>query len=54
MDKLNEQYLTYQTLTAEDIPKSVKESGGLKPEDPYRANMLWSHLKDVNKPCKHK
>lgn len=32
------------------MPKSVKASVGLKPEDPYRTDLLWSHIKDVNKP----
>ena len=50
MDKLNEQYLSYQTLVAEDIPVSVKECAGLEPQDPYRVDLLWTYLKDVKKP----
>ena len=47
MDKLNEQYLSYQTLVAEDIPVSVKECAGL---EPYRVYLLWTYLKGVKKP----
>ena len=50
MDKLNEQFLTYQLLVEEDIPTSVKESVGLEAEDSYRVDVLWTYLKDVKKP----
>ena len=39
MDKLNEQFLTYQLLVEEDFPTSVKESVGLEAEDPYRVDI---------------
>ena len=50
MDKLSEQFLTYQLLVGEEIPTSVKESAGLEPEDPYPVDVLWTYLKDVKKP----
>ena len=50
MDKLNDQYLSYQILVDEDIPNSVKESTGLDAEHPYRVDVLWHYLKDVKKP----
>ena len=50
MDRLNEQYLTYQLLVDEDIPKSVRESAGVDAEHPYRVDVLWAYLKDVKKP----
>ena len=51
MDKLNEQYITFQTLVVEDIPKLVKENAGLQPEDPY---LLWTQLKEIKKPGTNK
>jgi len=50
MDKLSEQFLTYQLLVEEDIPTSVKESARLEAEDPYRVDVLWTYLKDLKKP----
>ena len=50
MDRLNEQYLSYQVLTPEESPTFVKECAGLEPEDPYRVDYLWNYLKDVKKP----
>ena len=44
MDKLNDQYLSYQILVDEDIPNSVKESTGLDAEHSYR-DVLWYYLK---------
>lgn len=40
MDKLNEQYLSYQVLTPEEIPAFVKERTGLDTEDSYRVDHL--------------
>ena len=42
--------LIYQLLVEEDIPTSVKESVELEAEDPYRVDVLWIYLKDVEKP----
>ena len=50
MEKLSEQFLTYQLLLEEDIPTSVKESVGLEPEDPFRVDVLWMYLKSIKKP----
>ena len=46
MDKehLNEQFLNYQLLGSEDIPKSVKGNAGLIVDDPYRVDVLWGYL----------
>ena len=40
MDKLNEQFLSYQLLVEEDIPTSAKESAGLEAEDPYHVDVF--------------
>ena len=53
MEKLSEQFLTYQLLLEEDIPTSVKESVGLEPEDPFRVDVLWTYLKSIKKPGSH-
>ena len=47
MDRLHEQYLSYQLLLDEDVPNSVKESTGVSSGQPYRVDVLWAHLKDA-------
>ena len=47
LDQLNEQFLNYQLLATEDIPVTVKESVGLKEEDPYQVDVLWGYLRGV-------
>lgn len=42
IDKLNEQFLNYQLLTEEYIPKDIKERMGLSEENPHgRIDVLW-------------
>ena len=53
MEKLSEQFLSYQLLVEEDIPTFVKESSGLAPEDPFRVDVLWTFLKSIKKPSSH-
>ena len=50
LDGLNEQFLNYQLLSAEDIPTSLKESVGLSANDPHQVDVLWGYLKGVKKP----
>ena len=50
MDQLNEQFLNYQLLSAEDIPKSVKDSAGLNESDPHQVDVLWGFLRGVKNP----
>ena len=54
MDKLNEQFLTYQLLVEEDIPTSVKESVGLEAEDPYHVDVLWICTSKMSRSQAHK
>ena len=49
MDQLNEQFLNYQLLSAEDIPTSVKDSVGLSANDPHHIDVLWGYLRGVKK-----
>ena len=44
MDKLEEQFLNYQLLTDEEIPKDVKEKAGRDESDYYRIDDLWGYL----------
>ena len=39
VDRLTEQLLNYQMLISEDIPITVKESAGLKPEDAHHIDV---------------
>ncbi|XP_065893400.1 uncharacterized protein [Dysidea avara] len=50
MDKLNEQFLNYQLLSDEQIPKEVKEGIGLEDDDPHRIDVLWGFLRGMKKP----
>jgi len=46
-----EQFLNYQLLTEEDIPKEVKERMGLSEENPHgRIDVLWGFLRGVKTP----
>ncbi len=50
MNRLQEQFLNYQLLATEEIPKAVKECAGLEDEDPHRVDILWGYLRNVKKP----
>ena len=50
MDRLNEQFINYQLLSADDIPPVVKETAGLNEDDPYQVYVLWRYLRGVKKP----
>lgn len=50
MNRLEEQFLNYQLLAADEIPKEVKEGAGLQEDDPYRVDILWGYLRNVKKP----
>ena len=50
IDHLNEQFVNYQLLAAEDIPSVVKESVGLEEKDPYPVDVLWGYLRGVKIP----
>ena len=50
IDHLNEQFVNYQLLAAEDIPSVVKESIGLEEKDPYPVDVLWGYLRGVKIP----
>ena len=50
MDQLQEQFLNYQLLKEEEIPKNIKERAGLKSEDPFRVDHLWGYLRVVKTP----
>ena len=50
MDRPNEQFLNYQLLPTEDIPKIVKESAGVSANDPHQVDVLWGYLRGMKKP----
>ena len=50
MNKLKEQFLTYQLLVKGNIPTTVKECAGLTQEDYFRVDILWTYLRSVKKP----
>ena len=50
MDQLNEQFLNYQLLSADEIPPVVKETAGLNKDDPYQVDVLWEYLRGLKKP----
>ena len=50
IDELNEQFLDYQLLPDDAIPKEVKECVNLSEEDPHRIDVLWGFLQGVKKP----
>ena len=50
MDRLNEQFLNYELLSAEDIPTTVKENAGLSANDSHQVDILWGYLRGVKKP----
>ena len=51
IDRLNEQFLNYQLLTEDDIPKNIKDRMGISEENPHgRIDVLWEFLKGVKKP----
>ena len=50
MNSLQEQFLNYQLLEAEDISKQVKESAGLDDDDPHRIDVLWGYLRNIKVP----
>jgi len=51
MDHLSEEFLNYQTVSLDAIPKSVKKSVNLKEEDPHHVDVLWGHLRGLKEPC---
>ena len=50
IDRLNDQFVNYQLLAAEDIPSVIKGSAGLEEEDPYQVDILWGYLRGVKVP----
>jgi hypothetical protein len=50
MDQLSEQFLNYQMLPSDAIPKSVKESVNLQDDDPHRVDTLWGYLRGMKAP----
>lgn len=50
IDCLNDQFVNYQLLAAEEIPSVIKESAGLAEEDPHRVDVLWGYLRGVKVP----
>ena len=50
MDQLSEEFLSYQVLPSDAIPKSVKESVNLEDNDPHRVDVLWGYLKGMKEP----
>ena len=50
MDQLNEQFLNYQLLSADDIPSEVKETAGLDEDDRHGVDVLWGYLRGMKKP----
>ena len=50
MDRLNEQFLDYQLLSADDIPPVAKETAGLNEDDPHQVDILCGYLKGMKKP----
>ena len=50
IDELNEQFLNYQLLPDNAIPKEVKDCVNLSKEDPHRIDVLWGFLQGVKKP----
>ena len=50
INRLNEQFLNYQLLSADEIPLSVKETAGLSEENPHCVGSLWGYLRNVRKP----
>ena len=51
MEKLHEQFISYQLLVAEDIIQAVREKCGLQNEDDvYRIDDLWSYLATLKTP----
>ena len=47
---LAEQFMAYQVLPDDVVPLSVKTDVGLDPEDPHRANALWTCLGSRREP----
>lgn len=50
MDQLSEEFLSYQMLSSEAIPKSVKESVNLDDKDPHCVDVLWGYLRGMKQP----
>ena len=50
VNRLNEQFLNYQLLSADKIPLPVKQTTGLSEEDPHHVDILWGYLRNVRKP----
>ena len=50
IDKLNEQFLSYQLLEESSIPMEIKDSIGLSSEDPFQIDILWAYLRGLKQP----
>ena len=51
MEKLHEQFISYQLLVTEDIIQAVREKCGLQNEDDvYHIDDLWSYLATLKTP----
>ena len=47
LDWLNEQFLDYQLLSADEIPPAVKRTAGLSEVDPHRVDVSRGYLRYV-------
>lgn len=50
MNRLQEQFLNYQLLAAEAIPKEVKECAGLGKDDPHCVDTPLGYLRNLKAP----
>ena len=50
MDKLNDEFLSYQTMGDNDIPLDVRDSVGLTSEGYPRVDLIWNFLREKRLP----
>ena len=50
IDKVNDEFLSYQTMVREDIPEEFRKSIGLVPDKYYHVDLFWGYLKSMKKP----
>ena len=50
MDKLNDEFLSYQTMGDDDIPLDVRDSVGLTSEVYPRVDLIWNFLREKRLP----
>ena len=49
IDKVNDEFLSYQTMVKEDIPEEFRKSIGLVPDEYYHVDLFWGYLKSMKK-----